>query len=505
MAARAARGARGSGVGEPKRKGSGEAKSPGFNRANERWQQKKKTAMIGARRAEELTYEKGFARIRELTGIDDLGELVAKFLDLEASAFHDWRVSRQHAAEIDEAEAAVAALREEAAQAAAEAQEGRRAMQVRVDASTRAPPPSRLARARHEKAAAAARDVTRFVGETLGGWACAAPTVALLGAIGLRAHQLELPNVQLNDGDNDDDDDAPIVAAPPPAAATDDDDDDDDDEDEDDPPEARRGRRHLPDRRGGGGGGGSVDAGDDAAGGEGEEGEAGEEDAEEIARRGGDAPAARAAALRVLSGDCDRHRRSRGRRGCRRGRRGRGGGGGEAEAAAAVEAEAEAEAAEAAAAEAAAEEEAAAAAEAEAAAAAAAAVAAAPTAAPEPAYADRAATAGPYAWEALSGVELQKVLGGVEELGGELLRLYADAHTSGCCRPTRSASSAPRRSASSSCGHWRRGCAGGGGLSRRRSPPAPMRPATATSRRRPRRRRRAPRPPRSCSTPTRAR
>ena len=206
---RASSGSRTPAAAAAKRKGSGEAKGGGgFNRANERWQQKKKTAMIGARRAEELTYEKGFARIRELTGIDDLGELVAKFLDLEASAFHDWRVSRQHAAEIDEAEAAVAALREEAAQAAAEAQEGRRAMQVRVDALDARAAANRLARARHEKAAAAARDVTRFVGETLGGWACAAPTVALLGAIGLRAHQLELPNVQLNDGDNDDDDDA---------------------------------------------------------------------------------------------------------------------------------------------------------------------------------------------------------------------------------------------------------------------------------------------------------
>ena len=56
------------------------------------------------------------------------------------------------------------------------------------------------------------------------------------------------------------------------------------------------------------------------------------------------------------------------------------------------------------------------------------------TEAPEPAYTDRAA-AGPYAWEALSGVELQKVLGGVEELGGELLRLYADAHTLGLLPP----------------------------------------------------------------------
>ena len=58
-----------------------------------------------------------------------------------------------------------------------------------------------------------------------------------------------------------------------------------------------------------------------------------------------------------------------------------------------------------------------------------------PTEAPEPAYADRAAAGGPYAWEALSGVELQKVLGGVEELGGELLRLYADAHTLGLLPP----------------------------------------------------------------------
>ena len=138
--------------------------------------------MIGARRAEELTYEKGFARIRE-QGIDDLGELVAKFLDLEASAFHDWRVSRQHA-EIDEAEATVAATA--GGGAGGGGASGARCRCALTPSAQAAKAP----RARHEEGGGGGGDASQArpsaAGRARRPRRCSAPSGA--------AHQLELPN-----------------------------------------------------------------------------------------------------------------------------------------------------------------------------------------------------------------------------------------------------------------------------------------------------------------------